>query len=679
MSEKERKHGHCHCHDDHCHDDHCHDDHCHDDHCHDNHCHESHDHEDSCGCHDGCACGHTHESASRWESVWRYVVLAFPLVLAFLPMLPTALRVVCAVGVYLAFGVEVITEMLRGFAKKRIFTEFTLMVAATVGAFALGEYADAAAVMYLYSLGETVSGSACRRSKRNIEALLSLTPQQVTVLRDGVAVSMPPEEVEQDALILINAGESVALDGVVTEGQAEADTSSVTGEALPKDLYEGVSCPSGSVLLSGSVVLCVTAPYQQSTAYQMQQAVAEASRRRSRLESRISRFASRFTPLAFAVAALVFAVGVCLTHEVRVWLRAALVLLVVSCPCSLVLSVPLTYFAGLGAATAKGMIFRGGEVMDAVAHMSCLVFDKTGTLTVGSLQYDGAVTCGAIPTAELEALAHDVLLHSPHAAAKAFCVSRTREVTHTVKQAQNIGGRGILAEVDGRPAVLGNAAFLCEQGIETVGGERTEIWCAYDGMLWGKLCFSAPVKSGAKEAVQSLVRSGVSRMAVVSGDVTASVACVAESVGISEYYGQQTPKEKLDKIDVIMDEERQKRRGAVIAFCGDGLNDSAAIAAADVGIAMGQSGSALTVQSADLVLMDDDLQKLVSAQQLSRRVGRIALSNIVLSLGIKLAVVIACVVIGGAFGMTVPMELAIIADVGAALLTVLNALRALKA
>lgn len=642
------------------------------------HCHEhehEHEHEhDGCGC--GCSHGHEHgEKESVGLTVIRYLLGAVPVIIGFMSFIPYRIPLIASIVGYVIFGFSVFRGMIKGFARKKIFTEFTLMCVATVGAFAIGECADAAAVMYLYSLGETISDGAYSRSKRSISELIEITPEYANVLRGGETVRVSPEDVRVGEQIIVRSGERVPLDGVVLSGGGNADASSVTGEERPMELYCGVEIISGSLLTDGSVTVTVTKEYESSVVARLRRAVEEAGKRKSASEKKISRFAAVFTPIAFAVSALIFAVGALVTGDIITWLRAAITVLVVSCPCSLVLSVPLAYFAGMGSAASRGIIFRGGEVMDRAARLSAVAFDKTGTLTDASMSYDGVTVCSDVSETEFLTLARSALIHSPHVAAIAFCNSAVSVATVEAHDVKNIGGRGIVCTLNGKKAVFGNVRLMEENGIYAEPCDKTCIWGAYDGKLLGRLEFSSHVKAGAKRAADSLHALGVKRIAVISGDAENAVAKLCREVGIEEYYSSVAPDEKLSIFEKIKGEQSEK--GRYCAYCGDGLNDSAVIAAADVGIAMGGCGSALTVDSADIVLMDDTPEKLCEAIKISRRTSRVANSNIALSLGIKIGVLAASVILA-LMSIDAPIELAIVADVGAAVLAVLNSLRAAK-
>jgi len=665
--------------------------------CHEEHGHH-HEHGEKCGCHEehghhhehgaGCSChdhGHHHEDGGCCcceegierlgaKEIFLYIIGAAVLILAFVPMLPPIVRVICAGLVYVAFGISVWKEMIEGFCSKKIFTEFTLMCTASVGAIVLLEYADAAAVMYLYALGETISGLASGRARKNIAELISITPEHVTVLDHGEPHVCEPGDVRIGAVILVRAGERIPLDGVVRAGAGSADASSVTGEQLPVELTVGERCLSGSVLVSGSVEIEVTHNYENSVAAQLKAAVEEASKRKAVTEKRITRLAAVVTPAAFVIGMLIFAIGALLTGEVAEWFRRGLVILVCSCPCSLILSIPLTYFAGIGSAAGKGIVFRGGEVVDNMAKLETVLFDKTGTLTESLLRYDRLTPNENLSMAddEIHRVAYAVLLHSPHVAAQAYCEAmRGRIDTVEATEIENIPGKGIRACVEGEEVLCGNARLLADAGIFVLPTDKTSIYLAVNGRYLGVLEFSSRVKSGASEAIRQLRTCGVKRMAILSGDAEATVREVADAVGVGEIYAGKMPAEKLEIFEDVYSQQKKTSRGTV-AFCGDGLNDSAVIAASDVGIAMGRGGAAVTVEAADVILMDDSPEKLPVAVQLSRRIVRIANQNIAISLGLKIGISVICV------ALLPSMELALVADVGAAVITVLNAMRAGK-
>ena len=692
MSEK--KHDHscaCHEHDHHscgCHEhEHEHDHHecgCHEHHHeHDHHecgCHEHHHehdrHDHDCGC--SCGCGHDHSHADGGFTVGegiKYVIGGLLTALGFMSFLPFYIDVFASVAAYLLFGSAVWSGMIKGFRRGRIFTEFTLMCAATLGAFAIGEWADAAAVMILYSLGERISHGAHERSRANIRELMEVAPEYATVIRKGEHIRLSPREVAVGEEILVTAGERIPLDGVIIWGRGSADTSSITGEATPKELFGSITVLSGFLVTEGAVRIITTAEYENSAAAKLEAAVREAGKRKSSCEKKISRFARVFTPAAFILAVVVAALGGAITGNYLEWIKLGLSVLVISCPCSLVLSVPLTYFAGMGSGAKQGIVFKGGEVIDGMARLSAVCFDKTGTLTESKVSFEGTELLSDMDMEAFIDLSYEVLMNSPHVAAVSFCEEMSgRKTERVAENVQIVPGRGIIAYIDGQRAVFGNAAFMRENGADIADSRGTAIFGMLEGKLLGRVDFSSKVKTGAAEAVSELKKSGC-RVALLSGDGEGAVGASAEALGIDERFAGLAPHQKSERFENIYNEEKKRHPRGAVAFCGDGLNDSAVVMRADVGIAMGEGGSALTVESADLVIMDGSPEKLLEARRLAKRVSRIANENIAIALGIKALILAIGFVSLSLWGKSIPMELAIVADVGAALATVLNALR----
>ena len=632
------------------------------------HCHE-HKHEH------GCCCEHEHggeELSAR--KILTYIIGGVLLLLAFLGELEHItgfVAIPCAAIVYVYFGKDVWVGAYNSVIKKKFFTEFTLMCIASVGAIFLGEFADAAAVIYLYSLGETVSGEAYSRSRRNIAQLIEITEENVTVVKDGVAKTISAALAEVGDIISVRVGDKISLDGVVIEGNGFADTSAITGESLPRELSVGDKCLSGSSLISGALYVKVTEKYENSTANRLKLAVDRATKQKAPTEKKITRFAKVFTPAAFCVALVVLVVGLFVKDSAQDAFRSALVVLVASCPCALVLSVPLAYFSGIGRAAGRGIVFRGGRVIDNAAALGTVLFDKTGTLTSSSPSFVGVIMPEDSPVtkAQLLDISKAALLKSPHASARAFCEKYRETVSYRAEEAKNIGGRGLVCKIGGKSAAFGNRKFMTELGVKTVSVDKSAIYIALDGRLCGVLVFDSAIKANALTEISGLRGNGVRRVVIMSGDNEKSVKAVADEIGVGEYYSELKPDEKLEKMNNIYKEEKKSHPDETVAFCGDGLNDSAAIARADVGIAMG-SGSALTVESADVVIVDDNLARINEMLVIAKGTTRIVTQNIVLSLGVKLAVVL----IGMLWYSS--LELAVVADVGAAVLTVLNSMRA---
>lgn len=645
--------------------------HCHH-HGHDHH----HDRNHHCCGDTGCSCGHEHSGAVGARTWLLYGAGALLLLLAFLgefSLITLWLGIPSAVLVYAFFGKDPWLGMIRNVRSGRIFTENTLMCVATVGAIALLEYADAAAVMYLYSLGEMIQGLAERKSRRNIEELIDVTDEYINKVENRSVSRIAAAEAKVGDVIRVTVGERIALDGIVIKGSGYADTSSVTGEGTPLELLEGVACLSGSVLIGGSVLIRVTEAYENSTASKLRRAMERALAQKSPTEKRISRFASIFVPLAFALSALLLAVVWFITGDGVRALRTALVILVVSCPCSLVLSIPLTYFSGMGRAATRGIVFRGGQVIDAMFSLKTVVFDKTGTLTESELTFDGIWLPEGAPydRNQLLDISRCALEHSPHAAARSFCQEYKAKRPYHIGDVENIGGRGLVCTVEGISAAFGNRGLMQSVGVSVKNLERTAIFVAIGGKLCGALLFSSKLKPETLSEVARLRRNGVERIAIMSGDNKVAVVKTAEALGIAECYAELKPDEKLETLEAIIKEERKKNKRGAVGFCGDGLNDAAAIARADIGIAMG-SGLAVTVDNADAVIVDDSIARVNDMIAIACGTVGVANQNIAISVGIKALVVLASVL-----GFQ-SLELAIVADVGAAVLTVLNALRAGK-
>ena len=659
----------CGCHEHH----HDHDHHHHQEQHHHDHRHHDHDerHEHSCA----CGCGHDH-GAEKVDAKTRigYALGACLLLVAFLgefSVLSQWVSVPAAVLVYAFFGKDVWVGAWNGWKRGKIFTEFTLMCVATVGAAILLEFADAAAVMYLYSLGELIQGIAGRKSKDNISELIEVTDEYVNKVENESVSRVKAESVKVGDVINVTVGERISLDGVVVAGTGFADTSAVTGESAPFELIKGVSCLSGSVLIAGAVSIRVTEVYEKSTASKLKEAVERAAKRKAPTEKRIARFAEVFTPCAFAVSVLLFVACMWLWQDFARALKTALVVLVVSCPCSLVLSVPLAYFAGIGTAATRGIVFRGGEVIDRAARLGTVVFDKTGTLTASSLELGGVWLPQNAPCAkgDLLDICRCALEKSPHAAARSFCEIYRARRPRVVANVDVIGGRGVVCQVDGVRAAFGNRALMAEEGVDVADLESTAIYVALGGKLCGALLFRSRLKPEVLSELAKLRRNGVGRIAIMSGDVKKSVQEASEALGVSEFYAELKPDEKLSVLEKVYAEEKRRDKHGTVAFCGDGLNDAAVIARADVGIAMG-SGSAVSVERADVVIVDDSIARVNDLIAVSKNTVRVVNQNIALSLGIK--ILVAAI---GFVGLQ-SLELAIVADVGAAIITVLNALRA---
>ena len=641
---------------------------------HDREHHHHHEHEDHGSC--GCGCDHDHDEkveAGTWIAYGIGAILLLVALLGEFSVITRWIGIPAALLVYAFFGREAWEGAIKNVARGRIFTEYTLMCVATVGAAALLEFADAAAVMYLYSLGELIQGLASRKSEANIAELIDITEEYINKVENGSIKRISASEAQIGDVINVAVGEKISLDGIVISGNGFADTSAITGESAPLEFVPGVACMSGSVLVAGAVSLRVTETYDNSTASKLKKAMERAAKRKSPTEKRIARFARVFTPMAFAFALVLFVLCLILWGDFAEALKTALMVLVVSCPCSLVLSVPLAYFAGIGRAASRGIVFRGGQVIDNAASLGTLIFDKTGTLTSSELAFDGVWIADSSPLTRAQVLdvSRCALEKSPHAAARSFCGVYRAKKKLAVSEVENIGGRGLVCLADGVRAVFGNRALLCEEGVEVKDFGKTAIYVAVGGKLCGALLFKSRLKPEALAEIARVRRNHVDRIVIMSGDAKKAVEETAEELGVAEYYAELKPDEKLSVLESIYGEEKKWNKRRTVGFCGDGLNDSAAIARADVGIAMG-SGSAISVETADVVIVDDSIARVNDMVDIAESTVSVVNQNIFLSLGIKLVVVLI-----GLLGLR-SLELAIIADVGAAVVTVLNAMRAGK-
>ena len=581
---------------------------------------------------------------------------------------------------YLIIGYDILYDAARGLWNRRLFDENFLMAVATVGAIVLavtqtGDYLEAIAVMLFYQVGELFQGIAVGKSRRSIAGLMDIRPDYANVELDGKLETVDPEEVAVGTIIVVQPGEKIPIDGVVVEGISSLDTGALTGESLPRDVQVGDDVVSGCINMTGLLKIRTTRIFEESTVAKILDLVENASARKSRQEKFITRFAKFYTP-AVCFSALALAV---LPPVIRMtllelpadwsnWLYRALTFLVISCPCALVLNVPLTFFAGLGGAGKAGVLVKGSNYLEALAAVDCVVFDKTGTLTQGVFRVSGIYhnTIDEEQLVELAALAES---GSVHPISRSLRQAYGKEIDRTrVSDIREISGSGVVACVDGREVAAGNARLMTQLGIAFPETQHpgTIVHVACDGQYLGQILISDMEKPTAAAAVTALKKTGVKQTVMLTGDAE-SVACrVAEKLGIDRYFSQLLPGDKVEKVEQLLSGKRGK-----LAFVGDGINDAPVLSRADVGIAMGVLGSDAAIEAADVVLMDDDPMKIASAISISRKCMRIVRQNIVFALGVKLA----CLVLG-ALGLT-NLWIAIFADVGVMVLAVLNAIRAM--
>ena len=584
---------------------------------------------------------------------------------------------------YLVIGYDILLKAGKGIRNRQVFDESFLMAVATVGAIALalyeksGDYTEAIAVMLFYQVGEWFQSYAVGKSRRNISELMDIRPDYANVERDGRVIQVDPDEVEIGTEILVQPGEKVPLDGVVVEGVSTLNTSALTGESLPRDVREGDEIISGCVNLTGLLTIRTTKEFGESTVSKILDLVENASSRKSRSEDFIAKFARVYTPavcysaLALAVLPpLVRMLGLGLAPAWGDWIYRALTFLVISCPCALVISIPLSFFAGIGGASKAGVLVKGSNYLETLSQTGYVVFDKTGTLTQGVFEVVG-IHHAAMEERKLLEYAALAESASSHPISKSLQKAYGKELDRSrVTEVQEISGHGVLAKVDGISVAAGNDKLMARLGIAAVPCHQvgTVILLALDGAYAGHILIADVVKPTAKAAMEALRGAGVEKTVMLTGDVRTVAQQVAEELGVDQVYSELLPGDKVAKVEEMLQQKPAKKK---LAFVGDGINDAPVLSRADIGIAMGAMGSDAAIEAADVVLMDDDPMKIAKAIRISRKCLRIVYENIAFALGIKGL----CLILG-ALGIA-NMWLAIFADVGVMILAVLNAIRAL--
>ena len=584
---------------------------------------------------------------------------------------------------YLVIGYDILLKAGKGIMNRQVFDESFLMAVATIGAIALalyeqsGDYTEAVAVMLFYQIGEWFQSYAVGKSRRNISELMDIRPDYANVERDGKLTQVDPDEVVIGNIIVVQPGEKVPIDGVVVEGASTLNTAALTGESLPRDVKTGDEIISGCINMTGLLKIRTTKEFGESTVSKILDLVENASSRKSKSEDFISKFARVYTPAvcgsAVALAVLpplVRLLGLGLSAEWSTWVYRALTFLVASCPCALVISIPLSFFAGIGGASKAGVLVKGSNYLETLSQTKIVVFDKTGTLTQGVFEVNG-IHHSAMENEKLVEYAALAESASSHPISRSLQKAYGREIDRTrVSDIREISGNGVMAKVDGVEVAAGNDKLMDRLGIpylpcHSVG---TIIHMAIDGKYAGHIVISDRVKPHSKQAIQALKEAGVHKSVMLTGDAGAVAGQVAEELGIDQVYSQLLPADKVAKVEELL---KNKPERAKLAFVGDGINDAPVLRRADIGIAMGAMGSDAAIEAADVVLMDDDPLKIAKAIRISRKCLGIVYQNIVFAIGIKLA----CLVLV-ALGLA-NMWLAIFADVGVMILAVLNAIRAL--
>ena len=603
-------------------------------------------------------------------------------VLNFLPV-TGLLRFVLYMVPYLVIGYDILRKAVKGIKNRQVFDESFLMAIATIGAIALaiyeksGDYTEAIAVMLFYQVGEWFQSYAVGKSRRNISELMDIRPDYANIEKDGRLVKVDPDEVEIGSMIVVQPGEKVPIDGIIAEGEATLNTSALTGESLPRDVHAGDEIISGCINMTGLLKIKTTKEFGESTVSKILDLVENASSRKSKSEDFIAKFARVYTP-AVCGAALLLAFLPPLANLLifnqapgwETWVYRALTFLVVSCPCALVISIPLSFFAGIGGASKAGVLVKGSNYLETLSQTKIVVFDKTGTLTQGVFEVNGIHHSEMDPDklVEYAALAESA---SSHPISKSLQRAYGREIDRSrVTDIQEISGGGVIAKVDGMEVAAGNDKLMKRLGItymdcHSVG---TIIHMAIDGRYMGHIVISDVIKPEAKEAIRRLKAAGIKKTVMLTGDAGKVAQQVAAELGIDEVYSELLPADKVEKVEELLKSKAEKDK---LAFVGDGINDAPVLGRADIGIAMGAMGSDAAIEAADVVLMDDDPLKISKAIRISRKCLRIVYQNIVFAIGIKL-LCLGLVAVGAA-----GMWLAIFGDVGVMILAVLNAIRAL--
>ena len=615
----------------------------------------------------------------KQKKVFIRILIAAVLVLAllFIPIENPWLRLALFMVPYLVIGYDILRKAFLGVIHGEVFDENFLMAVATVGAILLGEYTEGVAVMLFYQIGELFQSYAVGKSRENIAKLMDIRPDYANIEVDGRIEQVDPDEVEIGTLITVMPGEKAPIDGVVEEGEASLNTSALTGESLPRQVGIGDQVISGSVNMSGVLKLRTTKEFSESTVSKILELVENSSMKKSRSENFITRFARYYTPavcygaLALAllppVLSLIFGYG----PHWSMWVTRALTTLVISCPCALVISIPLSFFGGIGGASAKGILVKGSNYLEALSETKYVVCDKTGTLTKGVVEVTGKKAASGFSEEELIEYAACAESYSGHPISRSLREAYGKEIDRErVKDVEEISGHGVCAYVDGRLVAAGNRRLMERLQItpEEVSGIGTQVYVAVDGIYAGCILISDVVKPGAREALASLKKAGVEKIVMLTGDAKPVAEAVAAELGVDEARSELLPADKVNEVEKLLAAKGKKEK---LAFVGDGINDAPVLSRADLGIAMGALGSDAAIEAADIVLMDDDPAKIALAMQISRKTLRIVHENIVFALAVKLA----CLVLG-AVGI-VGMWWAIFADVGVMILAVINATRAL--
>ncbi len=653
--------------------------------------HEHHHHGEACACghdhhDDGCGCGHDHSHGGEVNKKQFGIKMGVGIALFIagylvneLTQLPFYVPLILFAASYLIVGFNILKEAVEGIFHGNIFNENFLMAIASIGAFILGEYSEGCAVVILYSIGEFLQDLAVGKSRKSITDMIRSAPQKVHVERDGKLVDEDPEKIKQGELFVVNPGEKVELDGVIESGSAEVDMAALTGESIPVSLGAGDDILSGSINVDGMLKVRASKAYKDSTVARILDMIEDADAKKSHAEKFITRFARIYTPIVCLVALLIIVVPpLFFGGEWKDWAYRGLSALVVSCPCAIVISIPLGFFSGLGASSKQGVLIKGSNYLEMLSKFDVAVFDKTGTITSGKFEY---VNCECVNCHCEDKKEHRDLLgiiaacekYSTHPIAKSVSLAFGQFADGLeVTDAKNYAGMGVSAVVNGKRYYAGNEKLMKKVGVafketKLVG---TAIYLCSDEEFLGDIVFADVIKTDSKEAVSELYALGVKKTVMLTGDKPDIAADIAGKAGINEYYSKLLPNEKVDKVREI------KEKGAeTVLYTGDGINDAPVLAQADIGVAMGGIGSDVAIEAADVVIMGDSLSKIPVARRIAKKTMTIVHENIIFSIAVKVLIIIGSAL--GIFGESA-MWLAVFGDVGVCLIAVANALRALR-
>lgn len=653
-----------------------------------NHDEHAHHHNEQCSHNhhgDACGCGHdhAHEQLNKKDFVFKIVTGGVLLVIGYILNelaergivdIPDFIYLICFGIAYLIVGFSIVKEAVQGIIHGDVFNENFLMTIASIGAFAVGEYTEGCMVMFLFTIGEFLQSLAVQRSRKSIKNMLELKPQEVTVLRDGKQVTISPEQVLIGDLMIIKPGEKLDVDGEIIEGSAEVDMRALTGESIPVSKAVGDELLAGSVNVDGAITVRATKEYKDSAVAKILGMLEDAEDKKSNAEQFITRFARIYTPIVCLVALLIMLIPpLFLDGEWKEWIYRGLSALVVSCPCALVISIPLSFFGGIGACSKEGILIKGGNYLEALANVDTGVFDKTGTITSGKFEYVSCECyhchCSDNQHRELLKVIAACERYSTHPIAKSISFAFGHYADEcNVKDAKNYAGKGVSAVVDGVKYYVGNEKLMQELGIEYAETKLigTAVYCASETEFKGDIVFADIIKQDSKEAIAQLKKQGIANTVMLTGDKEYIAKDIAAKAGVDTVYAKLLPDEKVAKVKQLQE------NGQVVLYTGDGINDAPVLAQADLGIAMGAIGSDVAIEASDMVIMSDSLSKISIGRRIAKKTIRIVKENIIFSLLVKLLIIIGCA--AGIFDENA-MWLAVFGDVGVCLIAIANSMR----